>query len=128
MHTFTANDFPNQRLLMESENLTQLQITYRQQGEKQLLDKFRQTDDLQLQLTRMGQRLQAIQSELTAMQAQEAAQNVALAAAGSKIEQGLAGIRPPNNIAWCWSPPRAEKATAPSNAAKPHVAQPTRQR
>ncbi len=45
---------------MESENLTQLQITYRQQGEKQLLDKFRQTDDLQLQLTRMGQRLQAI--------------------------------------------------------------------
>ena len=128
VHTFTANDFPNQRLLMESENLTQLQITYRQQGEKQLLDKFRQTDDLQLQLTRMGQRLQAIQSELTAMQAQEAAQNVALAAAGSKIEQGLAGIRPPNNIAWCWSPPRAEKATAPSNAAKPHVAQPTRQR
>ncbi len=111
-HTFTAEDFPNQRDLMASENLTHIQITYRQQGETTLLDKFAQADGLRLQVQHIDDRLKAINDQLIAMQTHAAAQNVLLAANGSKAQQGLASIRPPSEIAWCWTPRPNETAVA----------------
>jgi len=111
-YTFTADDFPNQRNLMGSENLTSIQLTYRQQGEQALLDKYGQADKLQLQITKIDERLKAISDQLTAMDSQAAAQNVLLAAQGSPVQQGLASIQPPSEIAWCWTPKPVEPGVA----------------
>ncbi|WP_339560942.1 type VI secretion system protein [Pseudomonas sp. EA_65y_Pfl1_P113] len=102
-HTFTPDDFPNQRDIMGSENLTQIQLTYRQQGEKTLLDNYAQADQLQMQITEINDRLKSIDEELASIDTQAAAQAVSVAASGSPEQQGLASIQPPKQIAWCWT-------------------------
>ncbi|MBF7729555.1 type VI secretion protein IcmF/TssM N-terminal domain-containing protein [Pseudomonas sp. N040] len=103
-HTFTQDDFPDQRDLMASENLTSLQLTYRQQGEQTLLANYTSADQLQTQLNAANERLTAIAAELTAIENAAAAESVALATDGSTIDRSLASITPPTQIAWCWTP------------------------
>ena len=103
-HTFGVDDFPSQRNVMGSENLVGIQLTYRQEGEQALLDKYAQADQLQRQATLIDAQLNGIAEQLTAMDAQAAATNVRLAALGSPTEQGVASIQPPTQIAWCWTP------------------------
>ncbi|MGS0737493.1 type VI secretion protein IcmF/TssM N-terminal domain-containing protein [Pseudomonas sp. GG8] len=103
-HTFTVNDFPSQRNVMGSENLIGIQLTYRQEGGQALLDKYRQADQLQIQVNVINERLNSIAGQLTAMDTQAAAMNVSLAAQGSPVQQSLASIQPPTQIAWCWTP------------------------
>lgn len=103
-HTFTAADFPSQRNLMGSENLIGIQLTYRQEGEQVLLDKYAKADQLQFQVDTLDERLKAIAEQLMAMDTQAAAMNVSLSALGSPAQQGVANIQPPTQIAWCWTP------------------------
>ncbi|WP_426117068.1 type VI secretion protein IcmF/TssM N-terminal domain-containing protein [Pseudomonas sp. DSP3-2-2] len=103
-HTFTAADFPSQRNLMGSENLIGIQLTYRQEGEQVLLEKYAKADELQVQVAVLDERLKSIAEQLTAMEAQAAALNVSLSALGSPAQQGVANIQPPTQIAWCWTP------------------------
>lgn len=102
-YVFTADDFPNQRDLMGTENLTSIQLTYRQQGAQALLEKYEQADQLKSQVTHTQERLEAISDELIAMESQAAEQEVLLAEQGSPTQQGLASIQPPSEIAWCWT-------------------------
>ncbi|NWD58221.1 hypothetical protein HX878_26255 [Pseudomonas veronii] len=103
-HTFSADDFPGQRNLMGSENLIGIQLTYRQEGEQVLLDKYDQADQMQREANLIDARLSATAEQLAAMDTQAAATNVRLAALGSPVEQGVASIQPPTQIAWCWTP------------------------
>ncbi|EPJ84402.1 hypothetical protein CFII64_14200 [Pseudomonas sp. CFII64] len=103
-HTFTAADFPSQRNLMGSENLIGIQLTYRQEGEQVLLEKYAKADELQVQVAVLDERLKSIAEQLTAMETQAAALNVSLSALGSPAQQGVANIQPPTQIAWCWTP------------------------
>lgn len=103
-HTFTADDFPAQRELMASENLTSLALTYRQQGEQTLLANYNAADQLQTQFNANNERLQAISTELNSIASAAAAESVAVATDGSKIDRSLAGITPPASIALCWAP------------------------
>ncbi|WP_240500372.1 type VI secretion protein IcmF/TssM N-terminal domain-containing protein [Pseudomonas syringae] len=117
-HTFTPDDFPSQRNLMGSENLIGIQLTYRQEGEQVLLNKYAQADQLQMQLGVIDERLKAINEKLMAMEAQAAAMNVSLSALGSTAQQGVANIQPPTQIAWCWTPkPLDAGLFAPEQAA-----------
>ncbi len=103
-HSFGPDDFPAQRAQMAADDLSSIQLTYRQQGEQALVANYTQADQLQTQLNAAGDRLQAISSELEQMQNQAAAQSVSLAAQGSKMERSLAEITPPAQIAACWAP------------------------
>lgn len=109
-HTFTQNDFPDQRDLMASDNLTALQLTYRQQGEQTLLANYTSADQLQTQLNANNERLKAIADELTAIESAVAAESVTLATDGSNMDRNLASITPPAQIAWCWTPPPVSPA------------------
>lgn len=111
-HTFTADDFPSQRNLMGSENLTGIQLTYLQVGEQALLEKYAQADQLQIQVNVIDERLKSIAEQLAAMETQAAAMNVSLAALGSPAQQGVASIQPPTQIAWCWTPRPVESGLA----------------
>jgi type VI secretion system protein ImpL len=112
-HSFTPDDFPSQRDLMGSDNLTSLQLTYRQQGEHTLLANYAAAAKLQAEFNANEASLIAIADQLTAMASQAAAQSVELATDGSKMQRSLAGITPPTQIAWCWEPiPADSKVTA----------------
>jgi type VI secretion system protein ImpL len=89
---------------MGSENLIGIQLTYRQEGEQVLLDKYDQADQMQRQANLIDARMSATAEQLAAMDTQAAATNVRLAALGSPVEQGVASIQPPTQIAWCWTP------------------------
>jgi type VI secretion system protein ImpL len=103
-HSFTPDDFPGQRDLMGSENLQSILLTYRQQGEQALMANFDAADQLQGQLTTVDERLKAIDVQLNTMDTDAAALTVSLATQGSPVQQGLAIIQPPQQIAWCWTP------------------------
>jgi len=107
-HTFTAADFPSQRNLMGSENLTEIQLTYRQEGEQILLNKYGQAEQLETQVDDIDQRLEHITEQLAAIEAEAAARNVTLATLGSPTHQAVASIQPPTQIAWCWMPRSAD--------------------
>ena len=59
-HTFGVDDFPSQRNLMGSENLIGIQLTYRQEGEQVLMDKYSQADQLQRQAVVIDAQLNGI--------------------------------------------------------------------
>ena len=103
-HKFTPGDFPNQRDLMKSESVNSIVLTYRQQGEQTLLANFAEADRLQAQMNAVTERLNAINGELNAIDVKDAALSASLAAKGSPVQQGLADIPPPSQIAWCWTP------------------------
>lgn len=112
-HTFTADEFPNQRDLMGSENLTFIQLTYRQQGERDLLERYAQVDQVQQQLSMLNSRLKWISDQLATIAAQAGEQEVNRLESGLSVGSGLAGVRPPERIAWCWR--RAAELTRPSS-------------
>ncbi|MNF49949.1 hypothetical protein D3C84_312330 [compost metagenome] len=103
-HTFSADDFPSQRNVMGSENLTGIQLTYRQEGGQELLEKYEQADQLHKQVNVIDERLKSIAEQLSTMETQALAMSVSLKAQGSPAQQGLASIQPPMQIAWCWTP------------------------
>lgn len=100
-HTFTPDDFPRERNIMRSENLSSIQLTYRQEGEQVLLEKYAQADQLQMQLSVIDEQLNSINDKLMTMGAQAAAMNVGLIALGSTDQQVFANIQPPAQIARC---------------------------
>lgn len=113
----TAADFPNQRELMASDNISALTLTYRQQGEEALLRNYQQADALQAQSDAIDEQLKSIADQLAAMDAQARSSAVGEAAQGSVAEQRVAAVAPPARIAWCWSaPPGAQ----PTPLAGPH--------
>jgi len=104
-HTFTADDFPNQRQLMGSDNITALTLTYRQQGEQALLRSYRQADELQAQSNVLDQQLKTLADQLAAIDAHARTNAVDEAAQGSLAEQRVAAVTPPTQVAWCWTAP-----------------------
>nr|WP_314488904.1 type VI secretion protein IcmF/TssM N-terminal domain-containing protein [uncultured Pseudomonas sp.] len=119
-HTFGADDFPNQRQLMGSDNITALTLTYRQQGEQALLSSYQQADALQAQSDALDQRLKALAEQLAAIDTQARNSVVEETAQGSVAEQRVAAVTPPAQVAWCWAAP--PQSTSPAtNAAHDEV-------
>ncbi|GLR37871.1 hypothetical protein GCM10011247_32690 [Pseudomonas plecoglossicida] len=112
-HTFTPDDFPNQRNWMGSENLTSIQLNYRQQGENGLLERYAQIDQVEQQLSALAGQLKTIETQLAMLDEQGAAQQVSRAGGGGVTGRGLAEVLPPKQIAWCWRRPPAVTEGAP---------------
>ncbi|WP_256577029.1 hypothetical protein [Pseudomonas sp. Irchel s3b6] len=91
-HTFTADDFPSQRNVMGSENLIGIQLTYRQEGGQELLEKYEQADQLHKQVNIIDERLKSIAEQLSTMETQAVAMSVSLKVQGSPAQQGLASF------------------------------------
>lgn len=102
-HTFTSDDFPDQRGLMSSDKVTSLTLTYRQQGEKELLNNYQQADTMQTRADVITEQLQRIASQLAAIEAQALNNSVGIATNGDPAQQQLAAMTPPAQIGWCWT-------------------------
>ena len=101
--TLTPDDFPEQRDLMASDNITQLTLTYRYTGADTLLQTDQQTQAADSQSKAINEQLKTISDQLTAMDTQDAANAVGEAAQGSVAERRLAAQALPAQIAYGWS-------------------------
>ncbi len=101
--TLTQDDFPDQRDLMASDNITQLTLTYRYTGAQTLLHTDQQAQAADSQSKAINEQLKTISDQLTAMDTQDAANAVGEAAQGSVAERRLAAQAPPAQIAYGWS-------------------------
>lgn len=99
--TLTPDDFPEQRDLMASDNITHLTLTYRYTGADSLLRTEQQAQAASSQAKAIDEQLKTINDQLTAMDAQDAAETMGEAAQGSITERRLAAQRPPAQIAYC---------------------------
>ena len=101
--TLTPDDFPDQRDLMASDNITHLTLTYRYTGADSLLRTEQQAQAANSQAKAIDEQLKTINDQLSAMDAQDAADSMGEAAQGSVAERRLAAQRPPEQIAYCRS-------------------------
>lgn len=72
---------------MGSENLTSIQLNYRQQGENGLLERYAQIDQVEQQLSALAGQLKTIETQLAMLDEQGAAQQVSRAGGGALLDE-----------------------------------------
>lgn len=96
--TFTPEDFPNQRDLLEGAGIEWLQLTYRQQGEQELLSHYAEVERLENRVSDASLRLRSLRER---MALQLRAQGSA--AVRSRAVTASPTLIVPTRIADCWN-------------------------